>query len=68
MITAKHKQDRFMREFQELLERHNTDFKIIDCDGFYSSGYIQVTIPAKYDDDFNLVEEYTDFTINNYDI
>ena len=65
MITKQEREKLFRKELQELLNRHGAEMYVTDDHRPYGmhSGICEVSIDAKYNDEFNCTHEFTEFNL-----
>ena len=65
MKTKQERQEAFMKEFQELLDKHGAEFEIIDNDGPYvtSTTVANISMAGQWNEDNDCTAEYADFDL-----
>ena len=67
-MQAAERKAQFLKEFQELLDKHDAEFELMDNGGAYhaSLSVANISMRGEWDGDGNLSNEYVEFDLPSF--
>jgi hypothetical protein len=68
LATATERKDAFLKDFQDLLNKHKAEFEVSDDGGPYGrqTGIANICMMGEWDDDHECTNEYTEFDLPGF--